>query len=375
MLLMVLYFLLILCFSIYSFALVDPNITFFNHPLWTSFRNIMVEFGYNRRQDSWLVYLSIIILLFLFNYLFVLRYKKLFLSPFKISLVIGFILVFSYPFLSADFFSYIFYARITTLYFKTPYTNIPGDFYLDPWLRFTQWTGHNSLYGPVFFVISLVPSFLGFAKLLPTFLLFKLVTIVFYLLGVWFLQKLNKKWAIMFSTSPLVLVEGLVNGHNDLIAASLVIVGLYFLFKKKSFLSGLFVFFSIGIKYLTAPFILVLLKLKRNKLLLLLSVLGILIYWTFKSEIQPWYFIILFGLLPYYEDLVFRLNIFYFGLLISYFSFVRFGGWGKVLYWTTDQKVANKHYIIIIFFCLNLIYLLYISLFKKSTSNTKVSNH
>ena len=99
MVLLGLYFLLIIFLTIYSYALVDPNITFFNHSLWTSFRNIMVDFGYNRRQDSWLVYLFLIILLFLFHYLFISRNKKLIISPLTIALVIGGILLFSYPFL------------------------------------------------------------------------------------------------------------------------------------------------------------------------------------------------------------------------------------------------------------------------------------
>jgi len=353
---------------------------------------MMVEFGYNRRQDSWITYLALIIILFIFHYLFIHFYKKLRLTPFKIALVIGGLLVFSYPFLSADFFSYIFYARITTLYSKTPYTNIPGDFYLDPWLRFTQWTGHNSLYGPVFFLISLVPSYLGFAKLLPTFLLFKLTTVVFYFLAVWFLEKLNKKWAIIFATSPLILVEGLINGHNDLIGISLAIVGLYYYLIGTSFWQGrrprpesnldvsllprmkafVFIILSVGIKYLTLPFLLILTKFKQNKLIVLLSVTGLITYWTFKSEIQPWYFIIFFGLIPFYEDLVYRLNIFFFGLLMSYYPFVRFGGWGNVRFWTTDQKVIFKHNIIIIFFLINLAYFFYIYFLNKKRRVKKI---
>ncbi len=366
MLLLILYFLLIFSLSIYSFALVDPNITFFNHPLWTNFRNIVVEFGYNRRQDSWMVYLLIIVLLFIFNYFFVLKYKKLALSPLKISLVIGSILVFSYPFLSADFFSYIFYTRILTLYHHNPYTYLAGDFYLDPWLRFTQWTGNNYPYGPIFLAIMAVPSFLGFAKFAPTFFLFKITTVAFYLLAVKFLDKLNRKWAIMFATSPLIIVEGLVNGHNDLIGISLAIIGLYFLHKKKV-LSAVFIVLSVGIKYMTFPFLLILAKFKNKKRLILLSVLAVLIYWTFKSEIQPWYFMILFGLLPFYEDLISRLNIFFFGLLMSYYPYVRFGAWGKVLYWTTSQKVEYKHKVILIFFAINLIFLF----FRKIQFNKK----
>ena len=264
MVLLALYFLLIFCLSLYSYSLVDPNITFFNHPAWTSFRNVMVDFGYNRRPDSWLVYLSIIVLLFIFHYVFVSKYKKIVVGPFKIALGIGAILVVSYPFLSADFFSYMFYTRILTLYQHNPYTYLAGDFYLDPWLRFTQWTGNNYPYGPVFLLLSAVPSALGFAKFAPTFFLFKAVTVGFYLLAVRFLERLNKKWAIIFATSPLILVEGLVNGHNDLISASLVIVGLYYFLKSKKILSTLFIALSIGIKYLTFPFLLILPKLKTT---------------------------------------------------------------------------------------------------------------
>lgn len=365
MILLILYFILILVLSIYSYALVDPNITFFNHSLWTNFRNIMVEFGYNRRQDSWLVYLLLIILLFVFHYIFVAKYKKSIFNPFKIAFVIGIILVFSFPFLSHDFFSYIFYTRILTLYHRNPYTYLAGDFYLDPWLRFTQWTGNNYPYGPIFLLITTIPSLLGFAKFAPTFFLFKITMIAFYLLAVKLLEKLNKKWAIMFATNPLIIIEGLVNGHNDLIGISLVIIGLYYLLKKKKVISTLFIVLSIGIKYLTFPFLLILAKFKNNKPLVLLSVLGVIIFWAIKSEIQPWYFIILFGLLPFYEDLVFCFNIFFFGLLMSYYPYVRFGGWGKVLYWTTFQKVALKHEIIFVFFVANIVFIIVKKLFQK----------
>lgn len=374
MFLLTLYLTFVFFLSVYSYSLVDPNITFVNHPAWTSFRNVMVDYGYNRRQDSWNTYLILIIILFIFHYLLVIKYKKLILSPFKIALAIGGLLVFSYPFLSADIFSYIFYARITTFYLKTPYTNIPGDFYLDPWLRFTQWTGNYSLYGPVFYLISLIPSFLGFAKLLPTFLLFKLTMVIFYLLGVWFLEKLNKKWAIIFATSPLILIEGLVNGHNDLISVTLVLIGIYYLLHKKNrIVSGVFIILSVGIKYLTLSFLPLVFKIKNNSLLTFLTVFGILIFWNFKSEIQPWYFIMLFGLLPFYENIILNLNIFFLGLLLSYYPFVRFGGWGEVLYWTTDQKVLLKHKIIMIFFLLNISYLLYKKIKRKNLIKKQIT--
>lgn len=330
----------------------------------------MVEFGYNNRKASWNVYLTIIILLFIFYYLLV-RQKKSFISPFKLSLFVGGIMLFSYPFLSHDFFSYIFYARIATFYYKNPYGYMAGDFYLDPWLRFTQWTGNNYPYGPIFLLLTLIPSFLGFGKFLPTFIFFKIMTIGFYLLTVFFLQKISKKAAFVYATNPLIIIEGLINGHNDLIALSFVITGVYFFIKKKNILSMFFLSLSIGIKFITLPFVTIYNKLRLGKFLILTSIILTLVLIIIKTEIQPWYFMMLFGLLVFYPTIIDKLSIFFFGMLVSYFPYVRYGGWGKVLYWTTDQKLEAKHKIIIIFALVNLIYLLVIYFSKNGKKNLK----
>jgi len=336
--------------SLYSYSLIDPNLTFFNHPAWTAFRNLMVEFGYNRRQESWLVYLSIIILLFVFNYVFVLKYKKLRFTPFKIALIIGIILLFSYPFLSHDFFYYLFNAKILTFYHKNPYQQIPGDFYLDPWLRFTQWTGTSFLYGPVFLLISAVPSFLAANKLFLSFFFLKAVMVIFYLLAVYLSEKIDKQWAIVLATNPLLIIEGLVNGHNDLIALSLAVIGIYYIYKKTNLLGKLFLVLSIGIKYISFPLIFLTSSNKKINIITSTVFIGVLIILIIKSEIQPWYFMSLLILFPYIKNLLLRLNLFFVGLLLSYYPYVRFGGWEKVLYWTTSEKVALKHNIILISF-------------------------
>lgn len=368
MVLLPVYFVTVGLLSVYSYSLVDPNLTLVNSPVWTNFRNIMVEFGYNHRWESWLVYIGLIILLFVFQYFLVKRQGKLALTPVKIAAVIGTITVVSYPFLSHDFFSYIFYARIATEYHRNPYTYMAGDFYLDAWLRFTQWTGNNYPYGPVFLILSLVPSFLGMAKFAPTFFLFKLMSVLFYLIAVRYLEKLNTKWAIIFATSPLVIVEGLVNGHNDLIATALIIAGIYFFIKNKKLQSLIFSFSSIGIKYLTLPFLALYTGLKDNKRITLIAVTAGIVFVTLRTEIQPWYFIMLFGLMPFYAGLVYRLNIFFFGLMVSYFPYVRAGGWDRVIGWTTEQKVFFKHGLITVFAALNAAYLFYVYVMKPRLS-------
>jgi len=244
-----------------------------------------------------------------------------------------------------------------TFYGKNPYLYKALDFSSDPWLRFMHWTHRTYPYGPVFLLITLVPSFFSFGKFIISFFLFKITWLFFYLLAVYYLNKLNKKWAIIFTTHPLILIEGLVNAHNDLIATSLAIIGIYYLFKEKNLFARLLLLLSGGIKYITLPLIF-LVRPKthpRGVVLILIGLLIILGYLTFFSEIQPWYFLVLFVFLPYFEKLVYRLNIFFLGLLLSYYPYIRLGGWDSV------EKLSLKHIIILAFSIINLIYFLWFS--------------
>lgn len=346
-----LYFVLLVFFSVYSYALVDPNLTFVQSDIWVSFRNSLVDLGYYHRDTSWFLYLAGVLLLFAFSYWFLKKYKQV--DPFRLSLVIGAIMLLSYPFLSHDFFNYMFDAKIVTWYKQNPYLFRALDFPNDQWLRFMHWTHRTYPYGPIFLLITLIPSFLSFGKFVLSFLLFKAMFVGFYLISVYYLQKLNKKWALIFATSPLVLIEGLINGHNDLIGVSLAITGIYFLLKGKGFKSKLFLISSAGIKYITIPLIFLSKKRKRFHYLAIAGLVAVLIYLSFRVGIQPWYFLNIFVLIPFLEEYVTKMNIFFLGLLLSYYPYIRFGGWDKI------DNVNLKHSIIIVFFIIGLIIFLY----------------
>jgi hypothetical protein len=223
-----------------------------------------------------------------------------------------------------------------------------------------HWTHRTYPYGPVWLLLTLVPSFLSFGKFILAFLFFKSLYLFFFTLSVILLNKLNKKCAIIYATHPLIIFEGLVNVHNDFIALALAIIGIYYLEKKKQVLSRIFFLFSGGIKYLSLP-LLFLTRDKKSKFnasvfTLILIVLG---YLSFKFEIQPWYFLVLFAFLPFYEPLITKFNIFFAGLLFSYYPYVRFGGWD------TQFNIQLKHNIILSFFIINILYILFLYL-KKS---------
>src|SRR3989339_959552 len=250
---LILFAVLLLGLSIYSYVLIDPNLTLINASWWVSFRDPLVYFGYYQRLHSTVTYIFIIIFLFFFHWYFVKYYKKY--SGLKLVILITVILVLAYPFLSHDFFNYIFDAKILTFYGDNPYTHMPGNYPDDKWLRFMHWTHRSYPYGPVFLPLTLVPSFFAFGKFILNFLFFKVLNFIFYGAGIYFLNKMNKKWSIIFATNPLVIIEGLVNAHNDLIAVVLGIIGIYLLQKKRSVVSRILLITSAGIKYLTFPIV------------------------------------------------------------------------------------------------------------------------
>lgn len=336
-------------FSIYSYALIDPNITFFQTDWWVSFRDQLVHLGYHERSMSWLIYLSLLIVLYLLHgYLFA---KSKRYNAIHIALVIGAVTVFSYPFLSHDFLNYLFDAKIVTYYHQNPYLHAPMDFPGDPWLRFMHWTHRTYPYGPSFLPLTLIPSFLSFGKFILSFLFSKIVFAAFYILGVFYLNKLEKKWAIFFATNPLIIIEGLINAHNDLIAVSVGFVGIYYLLKNKSIAARFLFLLSAGIKYITLPLVFLSKSSKKQNFVVVLVLLVPLLYLSLSSEVQPWYFLALFALLPFYDRFIYRLSIFFAGLLLSYYPYIGQGAWDR------PEYIETKHSIILIFLLLNLCYL------------------
>jgi len=122
--------------------------------------------------------------------------------------------------------------------------------------------------------------------------------------------------------------------------------------------------FSFAIKYITVPLLLLLKQDKdrrTTKWNLFISILqfGVIAYLCYRMEIQPWYFLTLFTLLPFIPWVITKLDIFFFGLLMSYYPYIRLGGWDTV------EKVDIKHIIITVFFILNIVFIGIAALLKR----------
>src|SRR3989344_5619935 len=152
---------------IYSFTQVDLNLTLVSNQFAVSFISLLQRLGYYQRSASTFAYLLLIGLLFsFFIYNLWLFYKAKIGFKYLVfsSILNTVLLIFSYPFLSADIFNYLFDAKIILKYHTSPYTHKPLDFPLDDWLRFMRWTHRYSPYGPLWLFLSLIPAVLGFGK-------------------------------------------------------------------------------------------------------------------------------------------------------------------------------------------------------------------
>jgi len=233
-----------LTLAIFSYAYVDLNLTLSQNPLLLHFVGAMQRLGYYHRPEATIIFILIILFAYLFFgiNLFLLQKKKVGKKFVLTSTVLNtLILVFAYPFLSYDIFNYIFDAKIIFHYHLSPYTHTALNFPSDTWIRFMRWTHRYSPYGPLWLIISLVPFALGLGKFIFTLFTFKIFMGVFHLLNTYLIYKVLLKTrpgmaligTATYSLSPLFLIEGVVNAHNDVVLATFILMSVFFLVHKK----------------------------------------------------------------------------------------------------------------------------------------------
>lgn len=329
------YVLFLMCATIYSYSLIDPNLTLLNSHYWETFRNASVQFGYLNRHDAWLTYIVLIVLAFFLHRRI---QKHLPINPITLACITAGITVFAYPYASHDLFNYIFDAHIFTHYGMNPYVHVAGNFPTDPWIRFMHWTHRTYPYGPTFLPITLLVSFLSFNKLILNFLFFKGLFALAYLGSVWHLTRMKKSWGMYMATHPLIIFEGLVNAHNDMLAVYFGLAGIALLYhelpRSKRIWSRCMLMISAGIKYFTLP-TLIIQKPQSGKQHIgtygaYAGVIALIAYVSVTSALQPWYFLNLFLFIPYFKRDIEVIDIFMMGLLLSYFPLIRYGSWDRV---------------------------------------------
>ena len=321
----VLYLITLLVLGIYSYSQIDLNLTLLQTPWFLNFQNQMIQLGYFNRPLSTAIFLAITFFFFLFYILFSLRADKLTIKNI-ITLGLGIILLglVSYPAFSHDIFNYIFDARILVYHHANPYTSTALMFPQDSWTRFMNWTHRTYPYGPVFLPISVLVYILGLNKFILTLFWFKALMAAAYVGSSYLIYKMaGKKGLVLFALNPLIIYEGIVAGHMDVVMLFLALAAVYY----KSRILWLL---SAGVKYVT----ILLWPRLALKWLVILAYAGAVAQ-IFSRELLPHYFIVPLGisaLLPnnrliMWSAIIISLVL----LLLRYYPFLSTGVWWPIV--------------------------------------------
>lgn len=134
-----------------------------------------------------------------------------------------------YPVTAIDLFLYAVRSRLWTAHGANPQAALPAAYADDPWMRFAsaEWADNVSPYGPLWNLIAAPITAVAGDDLLAALAGFKLLAVVSVLLGGWLIARTvgtttpNRaaSAALLFLWNPLVLWEGVANGHNDVVMA------------------------------------------------------------------------------------------------------------------------------------------------------------
>lgn len=328
-----LYAVLLICLSVFSYVFIDPNLIYLER--------LYSGIAFEQRGFVSLAYIAIVLASFVF-YLYFLKRINQALLP-KTILVSVLLLIFSYPaMLSYDIFNYIATSKVLYFYHENPFIIMPVEFLGDPLLLFTRAANKVALYGPAWIGLISLPFLLGFGNFILTLFNFKLLAVLFYIGISYLILKITKdpKKVAFFALNPLVLIETLVSGHNDVVMMFFALLSIYFLIKNKTAFSIVFLVISVLIKYATIFLLPVFIyyfflkikkkKIDRDKIFMLSAVLMFAIFFLspLREEIYPWYgiwFITFVSLIPKYKLIRLITFLLSFVLLLRYVPFMYFG--------------------------------------------------
>jgi hypothetical protein len=122
------------------------------------------------------------------------------------------------------------------VYQANPHQQVALDFASDPWTRFMHNIHTPAPYGYLWTGVSLVPYLVSGGKFILAYFLMKTwmgLGLMLYLFAIWWLLKQSKfhdtstRWWLL-ALHPLLLMETLLNGHNDVWMMAPAVLGLGF---------------------------------------------------------------------------------------------------------------------------------------------------
>lgn len=297
------YLLLLTALLFYSYGFIDVNLHLTNASWFTTLQAPLSNMVYRQGNVAAVLYVFLIAGLYVY-YLAVMRTNikdlKRFIplgvtAFFAVTIVV---LLFSFPAFSYDIFNYMTTARVTFVHKENPYVVMPVEIPNEPGLMYTRAANKVALYGPTWLLLTWVPHTLGLGNVWLTILSFKALVIGFYIAMLYIIWKTtcNIKQVLFFGLNPLILVEVLVSGHNDIVmmVPAVVALGMVQAAPKNIWKKSLAWLVSVGVKGATvvlAPLVLLPTN-DRKKLYTIaywLMFAVFLIVAPIREELYPWY--------------------------------------------------------------------------------------
>ena len=207
--------------------------------------------------------------------------------------VVSLIATASFPFASMDLFCYLSVGRIYGINHLSPYLATYSSLITDnffPALQNIVWASKLTPYGPLAIYINSIIAWLGSSHILLSIIGFKLLALAAHALNAWLMHKLGgRKAFFLYAFNPLIIFELLINGHNEVILISFILLGLLFFSQQKKVSSWLALSLAAltkltAIFFLPIQFLLSLkAKQKKNNLLFILIAGGGLILLAFAA--------------------------------------------------------------------------------------------
>jgi len=153
------------------------------------------------------------------------------------ALFFSLILLFVFPISSTDIYDYVSRGRISGQYGGNPLIETPNDYPGEPYVELAAWKKDPSAYGPLWEILSgLIGRFAG-GRLWNDMLGYKILALLGYLLSTFLITAILKRVApdrclagtLLFAWNPLVLLDGIANGHNDMIMVAFILAAFWIL--------------------------------------------------------------------------------------------------------------------------------------------------
>ena len=203
----------------------------------------------------------------LFSYFFSTRktpfnYQKII----GISLLIAAVILWVKPFMSEDILFYIFRGRVESVYGQNPYTVSYSTFPKDKFYHTSDYQVHKdltSVYGPLFGYISCALTKIHKQSITWNIIIFKLFNVLLHLLNSFLIMKIlsedsqyvpKSDTLLYYCWHPLIILECLLNGHNDMLLISFLFILILCIKKGAPHLA--FIFLSLGVLTKITPLIL-----------------------------------------------------------------------------------------------------------------------